>query len=661
MSDLLEYRSAFPILEHTTYLINHSLAAMPRRAEERLAEYARMWKERGIRSWGEGWWTMPITVGDQVGRIVGAPPGTTVMHQNVAIAEAVVLSCFFPIDAARNRVVYERGELPVRSLPLPGPTRSRGRRLRRRRARSSRRSTSARCSSRSATCCSRRARSRTIEPIIRRAHEVGAHVILDCYQSAGIVPFDVTALEVDFAVGGSVKWLCGGPGNGWLYVRPDLAERLEPTYTGWQAHERPFGFEEEMDYAPGAARFLTGTPNVPAHYAATAGYDLIEEIGVDRIRENSLRQTQLLIDLADAAGFGVRSPRDRDAARRHRHRARARVPGRVPGADGAADPLRLPPRCRHPPRAALLQHRRRAALRDRADRRDRRERRLRAAPRRRRAHIDRSRVTTLSRPLAGFMLGAAGMFATMYSTQAILPELSSDFDVSPSRAGLSVSVVVLAVALGGWVWGPVSDRIGRTRAIRLASLLLVAPTIGVAIAPTFAVLLACRALQGLCMPGLLAVAAPYVVEAFVPRIGARAMGYYVSSLVAGGLVGRLGVALASGVVGWRWAIGALALFPFAAAIAMRGSLPEPPPPVRGDGAAAPSLNRRLLGVAIAGGALFFTFVGTFTYVTYRLEEPPFSYSLSVASLVFLLWLTGLAPARGSLRGPSRLAAPRPRR
>jgi kynureninase len=120
----------------------------------------------------------------------------------------------------------------------------------------------------------------------------------------------VTALDVDFAVGGSVKWLCGGPGNGWLYIRPDLAETLEPTYTGWQAHEEPFAFEEEMRYASGAARFLTGTPNVPALYAGTAGYDLIEEIGVERIRANSVRQTELLIRLADAAGFGVASPRD---------------------------------------------------------------------------------------------------------------------------------------------------------------------------------------------------------------------------------------------------------------------------------------------------------------------------------------------------------------
>lgn len=309
MRELTAYRDEFPILEHTTYLISHSLAAMPRRAEERLAEYARMWKERGIRAWAEGWWTTPMTVGDQVGRIVGAPPGSTVMHQNVAVAEAVVLSCFLPADARRNRVVYERGNFPsVRYLYQAQPGLE-------------------------VTVCEddgaiveaidertllvpishvlfRTGEIQDVEPIVRRAHEVGARVILDCYQSAGIVPFDVTALGVDFAVGGSVKWLCGGPGNGWLYVRPDLAEELTPTVTGWQAHERPFAFEEEMTYAQGAARFLTGTPNVPAHFAGTAGYDLIEEVGVERIRANSLRQTQLLIDLADTAGFEVRSPRD---------------------------------------------------------------------------------------------------------------------------------------------------------------------------------------------------------------------------------------------------------------------------------------------------------------------------------------------------------------
>ncbi len=306
---LLHYRAEFPILADTTYLINHSLAAMPAQAEERLVEYARMWKERGIRSWGEGWWRMPITVGDQIGRIIGGVQGTTVMHQNVAVAEAIVLSCFLPIDLRRNRVVYERGNFPsVRYLYQAQPDLE-----------------VVVCEDDQAIVDAIDERTllvpishvlfktgeiQYVEPIVRRAHEVGAYVILDCYQSAGIVPFDVTGLDVDFAVGGSVKWLCGGPGNGWLYVRPDLAARLEPTFTGWQAHERPFGFEEEMEYASGATRFLTGTPNVPALYAATAGYDLIEEVGVERIRENSLHQTQLLIDLADAAGFEVRSPRD---------------------------------------------------------------------------------------------------------------------------------------------------------------------------------------------------------------------------------------------------------------------------------------------------------------------------------------------------------------
>jgi kynureninase len=308
MRALLDYRAEFSILERTTYLASHTLGPMPRRAADRLAEFARMWDARGIRSWAEGWWEAPMRVGDQIGRIVGAPAGSTVMHQNVAIAEAVALSCFKPVDPARNRVVYEREDFPsVRYLYQAQPDLEvivceDGAEI------------VERIDERTllvpiSHVLFKQGEIQDVGPIVRRAHEVGAHVILDCYQSAGIVPLDVTALEVDFAVGGSVKWLCGGPGNGWLYVRPDLAERLRPTYTGWQAHERPFAFEEEMEYASGAARFLTGTPNPAAHYAGTAGYELIEEVGSSRIRENSLRQTQLLIDLADRAGFEVRSPR----------------------------------------------------------------------------------------------------------------------------------------------------------------------------------------------------------------------------------------------------------------------------------------------------------------------------------------------------------------
>jgi kynureninase len=166
-----------------------------------------------------------------------------------------------------------------------------------------------------------------VEAVQRRAEEVGAHVLLDAYQSAGAVPLDLDALGVAFATGGSVKWLCGGPGAGWLYVRPDLIELLEPTFVGWQGHSRPFAFEPELEYAEGIARFLTGTPNVPALYAATAGYDVIEEVGVDAIRERSLGLTDLLIRLADDAGFEVTSQRDQ--ARRG-----ASVTVRTPGFEG---------------------------------------------------------------------------------------------------------------------------------------------------------------------------------------------------------------------------------------------------------------------------------------------------------------------------------------
>ena len=310
MDSLLAYRDRFPILDTCVYLINHSLAAMPAAAEERLLEYARTWRERGIRAWGEGWWEMPLTVGDQIGRIIGAPPGSTVMHQNVAVAEAIVVSCFRPVDPHRNRVVYEEGNFPsVRYLYQAQPD------LEVVVVPDDRAIVEA-IDERTLLVpithvLFKTAEIQDVDAIVRRAHEVGARVVLDAYQSAGIVPLDVAALNVDFAVGGSVKWLCGGPGNGWLYVRPDLAGVLEPTFMGWQAHARPFGFEPELEYAEGAARFLTGTPNVPALYAATAGYDLIEEIGVDRIRESSIRQTQLLIDLADEAGFEVGSPRDR--------------------------------------------------------------------------------------------------------------------------------------------------------------------------------------------------------------------------------------------------------------------------------------------------------------------------------------------------------------
>jgi len=308
VAGLLDYRERFPILAETTYLINHSLGAMPAAAEERLLEYARAWNTRGVRAWEEGWWALPVTVGDQIARLIGAPPGSVSMHQNVTLAEGVVLSCF-DFSGPRRRIVYEEGNFPsVRYLYQA----QRGADIL---VAADDEGVAEAIDERTLLVPVTHVLYKTgeiqhVEAIVAAAHEHGALVVLDAYQSAGAVPLDVTALDVDFAVGGSVKWLCGGPGAAWLYVRPDLAATLEPALTGWQAHARPFAFEPEQDYAEGAWRFLTGTPNVPALYAATAGYDVIEEVGVDSVRERSLELTTLLIELLDEAGFPVGSPRD---------------------------------------------------------------------------------------------------------------------------------------------------------------------------------------------------------------------------------------------------------------------------------------------------------------------------------------------------------------
>jgi kynureninase len=308
--DPTPFRERFPILAETTYLISHSLGPMPQGARDRLEEYADTWASRGVRAWAEGWWDMSLTVGDRIARLIGAPPGSTVMHQNVTIAEAVVLSAF-TFAGERRRIVYEEGNFPsVRYLYQ---------------AQAERGAEIVVCPDDAAVVDAIDERTllvpithvlfktseiQDVESIVRKAHAAGAYVVLDAYQSVGTVPLDVTSLGVDFAVGGSVKWLCGGAGAAWLYIRPDLAERLEPTLVGWQAHAHPFAFEPELVYAEGAARFLTGTPNVPALYAATPGYDVVEEVGVETIRAHSLRQTDLLAERLERSGFDVLSPRD---------------------------------------------------------------------------------------------------------------------------------------------------------------------------------------------------------------------------------------------------------------------------------------------------------------------------------------------------------------
>lgn len=318
---LAALRARFPTLETCTYLISNSLGAMPLQGAADLADYARTWTERGVRAWAETWWALAGEVGDGIGRLFRAPPGTVSMHQNVTLASAVVISCF-DWSGPRNgvvctdmnfpsvRYVYERfaGGLGARIVEVESRD---GIGVETERILEAIDETTLLVPVSHVLFQS--AWIQDAKAICERAAEVGAHVVLDAFQSVGTVPVDVGDLGCSFLVGGVLKWLCGGPGGAYLYVRPDLLETLEPRLTGWVAHPEPFDFAPPpMRFTEGAYRFMNGTPNVPALYAAKAGPAIVHEAGTDAIRAKSRRQTQRLVDAALAEGWTVRAPMDPD-------------------------------------------------------------------------------------------------------------------------------------------------------------------------------------------------------------------------------------------------------------------------------------------------------------------------------------------------------------
>jgi kynureninase len=316
--DLLRYRPQFPILERTTYLISNSLGAMPQGVYDAMKSYADIWATRGVRAWEERWWMLAAQIGDEIGVLMNAPAGSVSVHQNVTTCQAVVASCF-DFSGKRNKVVYSDMNFPSvmyfweaqqthgarvhmvktddgitvpldrlleaideQTLLIPV-----------------------------SHVIFRSSYIQDAKAIIEKAHKVGARVVLDTFQSLGTVPVDVEDLNVDFVCGGVLKWLCGGPGVGYLYVRPDLGKTLQPKFTGWFAHQNSFGFEVgPTRYVDPPYRFMNGTSHIPALEAARPGLKIIAEVGIGRIREKSKRQTSRLIAMAEQRGWRVNSPRN---------------------------------------------------------------------------------------------------------------------------------------------------------------------------------------------------------------------------------------------------------------------------------------------------------------------------------------------------------------
>jgi kynureninase len=315
---LLEYRKEFPILERTTYLVSNSLGPMPRTVPDKLAEYSRDWGELGVKAWSRGWWDQPVNVGNEIAPLINAGDGEVVMMPNDTIAQTAVLSAIdFPKD--RDTILMTELDFPSVRYAFEEMAKRFGARV-----------VVVRSDDgisidpdRLLTAIDERTRLVAVshvlfrsafimdaDAICKKAHQVGALVSLDSFHAVGVIPVDVKKSGVDFLTGGVLKWLCGGPGGCFLYVSEKVRDRLRPALTGWQAHTRPFDFEDTMEYTTGAFRWLNGTPVIPALYVAAEGAKILRRAGIAAIREKSVRLTSLLVELAEKRGYKVTAPRD---------------------------------------------------------------------------------------------------------------------------------------------------------------------------------------------------------------------------------------------------------------------------------------------------------------------------------------------------------------
>jgi kynureninase len=311
---LLRWRPEFPILERVTYLVSHSMGAMPRSARTWLDRYAQAWGEKGVEAWEE-WEPYLREHADRVAALLHAPPGSVVLHQNVSTLFGLLLGSLVPRNARRKVVATElnfpsllyaaRAHAPLGvelqllaspdgiSVPLEAWEEA--------------------VDDRTLAVVVdhgifRSGALQDVAAITRLAQRVGAWSVVDAYQTVGCVPVDVDHWQADAVLGGSHKWLCGGPGAAWMYVRPDRAAEFQPLGAGWFGHRDPFAFSLEFDPAPGAARFATGTPGVAGLFAARAGLEIVHQVGVQAIREKSLRLTQRMLELAAEYGLASRTP-----------------------------------------------------------------------------------------------------------------------------------------------------------------------------------------------------------------------------------------------------------------------------------------------------------------------------------------------------------------
>ena len=316
--ELLTYRDLFPILKNKTYLISNSLGAMPKTVYNRMHDFAEIWATKGVNAWEEEWWELSLKVGNIIAPLIGASPNEISMHPNISTMQAILISSF-NFKKKRNKVVYSNLEFPSDMYVYERLAQNEGAKV------------EIYKSDDGITFPTEKVLNAIdentllvpishvlfksayivdVKSIVEKAHSVGALVILDAYHSVGTIEIDVKKLGVDVLIGGVLKWLCGGPGGAFLWIKPGLRNTLEPNITGWIAHKNPFAFNEKMEYADNAYRFMNGTPSIPALYSAQEGPKIVAAVGVNKIRNKSIHQTSLIISEAQKEDYRINTPLD---------------------------------------------------------------------------------------------------------------------------------------------------------------------------------------------------------------------------------------------------------------------------------------------------------------------------------------------------------------
>jgi len=317
-TDLDFIRKNFPILEKCVYLISNSLGAVPLQVRDALERFYTLWAEEGVSAWEKEWWALSQKIGDTVASLIGAEKDSVAMMTNATLCHWVALSTQFSSkDGKRDTIIMTDHDFPsiiyavskicsfmnwklelVESHAKPGIEVA---------------EILKRVDEKTLLVVTSHVYFKTayiqdVCRIARHARSKGALTLIDGYHAPGTIPVDVKELGVDFYIGGCLKWLCGGPGNAFLYVRPELKQDLEPRLTGWMAHKNPFEFSRQLEYSEGAYKLMSGTPPISSLYTAKAGLEVIQKAGIESIRRKSIEQTKMLIENASARGFNLTTP-----------------------------------------------------------------------------------------------------------------------------------------------------------------------------------------------------------------------------------------------------------------------------------------------------------------------------------------------------------------